>query len=279
MSSTKKKESIGRQKIPIVMIKKENHRQVTFSKRKAGLFKKASELCTLCGAEVGIIVFSPAKKPFSFGHPSVESVLDRYLSRNNLSLAQSQQLQGNNPGASCELNIRLTQTLSELEEEKKKGQAMEEMRKANESRSLINWWERPVEEMNMTQLQEMKSALEELRKTVVSEANTAPFTDVKEDVFGFLNNKVMTAPSYMNMSSGLSSVYNYGNVQATLMADSNIVRNGDFSAGIEPWYPNGCEAFVVSSDPFSSDSISDSPSCGYACRIPKLFAKVSPSIL
>ncbi|CAA7032930.1 unnamed protein product [Microthlaspi erraticum] len=59
------------------------------------------------------------------------------------------------------------------------------------------------------------------------------------------------------------------------MADSNIVRNGDFSAGIEPWYPNGCEAFVVSSDPFSSDSISDSPSCGYACRIPKLFAKAN----
>ncbi|CAA7031091.1 unnamed protein product [Microthlaspi erraticum] len=53
-------------------------------------------------------------------------------------------------------------------------------------------------------------------------------------------------------------------VQATLMADSNIVTNGDFSAGVEPWYPNGCEAFVVSSDPFSSDSISDSPSCGYA---------------
>ncbi|CAA7032970.1 unnamed protein product [Microthlaspi erraticum] len=195
----------------MVKIKKESHRQVTFSKRRAGLFKKASELCTLCGAEVGIIVFSPAKKPFSFGHPSVESVLDRYLSRNNLSLAQSQQLQGNNPGSSCELNIRLTQTLSELEEEKKKGQAMEEMRKANESRSLINWWERPVEEMNLTQLQEMKSALEELRKTVVSEANTAPFTDVKEDVFGFLDNKVTTAPSYMNMSSGLSNPYNYGN--------------------------------------------------------------------
>jgi hypothetical protein len=53
-------------------------------------------------------------------------------------------------------------------------------------------------------------------------------------------------------------------VQAKLMADLNIVMNGDFFAGIEPWYPNGCEAFVVSSDPFSSEVMSaDSSSGGY----------------
>ncbi|ESQ46502.1 hypothetical protein EUTSA_v10000479mg [Eutrema salsugineum] len=199
--TSKKKESIGRQRIPMVKIKKESHRQVTFSKRRAGLFKKASELCTLCGAEIAIIVFSPAKKPFSFGHPSVESVLDRYMSRNNMSMAQTR-----NPAASCELNMRLTQILSEVEEEKKKGQAMEEMRRENARRAMINWWEGPVEEMNMVQLQEMKFALEELRKTVLLETN-------KEDVFGFLDNKVTTVPSYMNMSSGLPNTSNfaYGN--------------------------------------------------------------------
>lgn len=54
--------------------------QVSFSKRRSGLFKKACELSILCGAHVAVIVFSPAKKPFSFIHPSVPSVLDRYLS-------------------------------------------------------------------------------------------------------------------------------------------------------------------------------------------------------
>ncbi|CAF2049481.1 unnamed protein product [Brassica napus] len=34
---SKKKESMGRQRIPMVKIKKETHRQVTFSKRRAGL--------------------------------------------------------------------------------------------------------------------------------------------------------------------------------------------------------------------------------------------------
>ncbi|CAH2038420.1 unnamed protein product [Thlaspi arvense] len=56
----------------------------------------------------------------------------------------------------------------------------------------------------------------------------------------------------------------FSSLSLKVMADSNIVMNGDFSDGIEPWYPNGCEAFVVSSDPFSSDSVSDSSSCGYA---------------
>ncbi|CDY45604.1 BnaA04g14710D [Brassica napus] len=51
---------------------------------------------------------------------------------------------------------------------------MADMRKANAVRwSMTNWWERPVEEMNMVQLREMKSALEELWKIVVSETSMA----------------------------------------------------------------------------------------------------------
>ncbi|KEH34709.1 MADS-box transcription factor family protein [Medicago truncatula] len=53
----------------------ESNLQVTFSKRHSGLFKKASELCTLCGAYVTLIIFSPSEKVFSFGQPSVETVI------------------------------------------------------------------------------------------------------------------------------------------------------------------------------------------------------------
>ncbi|KAK9272839.1 hypothetical protein L1049_003217 [Liquidambar formosana] len=51
---------------------KESNLLVTFSKHHFGLFNKASELSTLCGVEVAIIIFSPGKKVFSFGHPCVE---------------------------------------------------------------------------------------------------------------------------------------------------------------------------------------------------------------
>ncbi|XP_010238576.1 agamous-like MADS-box protein AGL61 [Brachypodium distachyon] len=71
--------SLGRQKIEIRRIDSDEARQVCFSKRRAGLFKKASELSILCGAQVAAIVFSPAGKAFSFGTPSVDAVLDRFL--------------------------------------------------------------------------------------------------------------------------------------------------------------------------------------------------------
>ncbi|KAL0921191.1 hypothetical protein M5K25_008242 [Dendrobium thyrsiflorum] len=79
----KKRICKGRKKIEIKLIEKEENRQVCFSKRRQGLFKKASELSTLCGAEVAAIVFSLAGKPYSFGNPSVDHVLRRSL--NNIS--------------------------------------------------------------------------------------------------------------------------------------------------------------------------------------------------
>ncbi|KAM0844941.1 hypothetical protein ACQ4PT_056730 [Festuca glaucescens] len=68
----------GRQKIEIRPIEDEDARQVCFSKRRVGLFKKASELTILCGAEAAAVVFSPAGKAFSFGNPSVEAIFERF---------------------------------------------------------------------------------------------------------------------------------------------------------------------------------------------------------
>ncbi|XP_075095323.1 agamous-like MADS-box protein AGL62 [Nicotiana tabacum] len=73
------KRSKGRQKVDMVKMQNESNLQVTFSKRRAGLFKKASDLCTLCGAEVALVVFSPGCKPYSFGHPNVNETIDKYL--------------------------------------------------------------------------------------------------------------------------------------------------------------------------------------------------------
>ena len=56
----------GLQKMEMKRVEHEAKREVTFSKRKKGLFNKASELCELCGAEVALILFSPNLKPFTF---------------------------------------------------------------------------------------------------------------------------------------------------------------------------------------------------------------------
>lgn len=55
-----------RTKIKIKKIDNITARQVTFSKRRRGLFKKAQELSVLCDAEVGLIVFSATGKLYEY---------------------------------------------------------------------------------------------------------------------------------------------------------------------------------------------------------------------
>ncbi|CAN6194808.1 unnamed protein product [Urochloa humidicola] len=75
----KRKRTRGRQKIEIKPIDSQAARYVCFSKRRHGLFKKASELVALCGAHVAVVAFSQAGKPHSFGYPSVNAVVGRFL--------------------------------------------------------------------------------------------------------------------------------------------------------------------------------------------------------
>ncbi|XP_050148654.1 MADS-box transcription factor 23-like [Malus sylvestris] len=68
---------MGRGKIVIRRIDNSTSRQVTFSKRRSGLLKKAKELSILCDAEVGLIVFSGTGRLYDYASTSVKSVIDR----------------------------------------------------------------------------------------------------------------------------------------------------------------------------------------------------------
>ncbi|KAI9169508.1 hypothetical protein LWI28_013330 [Acer negundo] len=69
---------MGRGKIEIKKIENANSRQVTFSKRRAGLLKKAQELAILCDAEVAVIIFSNTGKLFEFSSSGMKRTLSRY---------------------------------------------------------------------------------------------------------------------------------------------------------------------------------------------------------
>ncbi|XP_062178111.1 MADS-box transcription factor 23-like isoform X3 [Alnus glutinosa] len=69
---------MGRGKIVIKRIDNSTSRQVTFSKRRNGLLKKARELSILCEAEVGLIVFSSSGRLYDFASSSMKSVIERY---------------------------------------------------------------------------------------------------------------------------------------------------------------------------------------------------------
>ncbi|KAG4162478.1 hypothetical protein ERO13_D01G117300v2 [Gossypium hirsutum] len=74
---------MAREKIKIKKIDNLTARQVTFSKRRRGLFKKAEELSVLCDAEVALIIFSATGKLFEFASSSMKDMLGRYNLHSN----------------------------------------------------------------------------------------------------------------------------------------------------------------------------------------------------
>ncbi|KAL8540511.1 hypothetical protein ACS0TY_001950 [Phlomoides rotata] len=69
---------MGRGKIVIRRIDNSTSRQVTFSKRRNGLLKKAKELAILCDADVGLIIFSSTGKLHDYASTSMKSIIERY---------------------------------------------------------------------------------------------------------------------------------------------------------------------------------------------------------
>ncbi|XP_022999842.1 MADS-box protein SOC1 isoform X1 [Cucurbita maxima] len=67
-----------RGKTQMRLIENATSRQVTFSKRRNGLMKKAFELSVLCDAEVALIIFSPRGKLYEFANSSMQATLERY---------------------------------------------------------------------------------------------------------------------------------------------------------------------------------------------------------
>ncbi|KOM32008.1 hypothetical protein LR48_Vigan01g156400 [Vigna angularis] len=61
---------MGRGRVQLKRIENKINRQVTFSKRRAGLLKKAHEISVLCDAEVALIVFSHKGKLFEYATDS-----------------------------------------------------------------------------------------------------------------------------------------------------------------------------------------------------------------
>ncbi|XP_042475317.1 agamous-like MADS-box protein MADS9 isoform X2 [Macadamia integrifolia] len=71
---------MGRGKIEIKRIENPTNRQVTYSKRKAGIIKKATELSVLCEAKVSLIILSSSGKMSEYCSPSTSlpEILDKY---------------------------------------------------------------------------------------------------------------------------------------------------------------------------------------------------------
>ncbi|KAG9144383.1 hypothetical protein Leryth_017521 [Lithospermum erythrorhizon] len=141
MENIRKKQSIGRQRIEIKKISKKTKLQVSFTKRRKGLFKKIAELHKLWGVNAAVFVVSPGGKPFSFGTPSTECFINHYLGGSN--------------NISSE-NI-VTAEVNHLCEDEP---SVEEF-----------WFNKSIDDLGLHQLEEFKEALQDLKSTIMARAN------------------------------------------------------------------------------------------------------------
>jgi len=79
--------------------------QVTFTKRKFGLMKKAYELSVLCDCEIALIIFNHADKLFQYASSDMGRILLKYTehcepheNRNNSDIIEVRHVTGSNNG-------------------------------------------------------------------------------------------------------------------------------------------------------------------------------------
>uniref|UniRef100_M1C2V6 MADS box transcription factor n=1 Tax=Solanum tuberosum TaxID=4113 RepID=M1C2V6_SOLTU len=160
-----------RGKTELKRIENATSRQVTFSKRRSGLLKKAFELSVLCDAEVALIVFSPKGKLYEFSSSSTTKTIERYQ-KNDKSLGR--------------LNRKLTDQLTteHLKEEvatmTRKLEFLEDSK-----RKLLG---HGLESSTLDELQQVEEQLEKslsnirARKCEVLPLTLTPFPQVEKDV-------------------------------------------------------------------------------------------------
>jgi len=72
----------GRRKISIEFIEDKSRRHITFSKRKAGIMKKAYELSTLTGTQVLLLVASETGHVYTFATPKLQPLITKPEGKN-----------------------------------------------------------------------------------------------------------------------------------------------------------------------------------------------------
>ncbi|KAM3354997.1 hypothetical protein ACQJBY_025642 [Aegilops geniculata] len=158
----------GRKKTGLLPIVKEDSRYVCFSKRKRGLFSKASALSLLTGAQVAAVIFSPGGKAFSFGHHSVDGVVNRFMAGD----AAEVQAAADDNGLQT-LQLQHGETLTELADQKKrKKRAEEALDKERAAGDQIASWIHPdVRDMGHDDMAAFAAALLQVQAAVSGRAN------------------------------------------------------------------------------------------------------------
>ncbi|XP_068464984.1 agamous-like MADS-box protein AGL19 isoform X2 [Phaseolus vulgaris] len=154
-----------RGKTQMKRIENETSRQVTFSKRRNGLLKKAFELSVLCDAEVALIIFSTRGRLYEFSSStsSINKTVERYQRKikdvcvNNNGIHENTQILKDG-------DMSMTKRIEQLDNSRRKllGDELDPC-SIDELRQVENQLERSLEKIRARKNQMFKEQIEKLK--------------------------------------------------------------------------------------------------------------------
>ncbi|CAN6854357.1 hypothetical protein Bca4012_041292 [Brassica carinata] len=151
---------MGRGRVQLKRIENKINRQVTFSKRRSGLLKKAHEISVLCDAEVALVVFSSKGKLFEY---STDSSMERILERYDRYLYSDKQLVGRD----------ISQSENWVLEHAKLKARVEVLEK-----NKRNFMGEDLDSLSLKELQSLEHQLDAAIKSIRSRKNQAMFESI-----------------------------------------------------------------------------------------------------
>ncbi|KAM3336188.1 hypothetical protein ACQJBY_030269 [Aegilops geniculata] len=217
----KRKGGNGRKKTVLLPIVKEDARHVCFSKRKRGLFSKASALSLLTGAQVAAAVFSPGGKVFSFAHPSVDAVVDRFMAGG----AAVVQAAADDNGLQT-LQLQHGEMRTELADQKKRKkraeEALENERAAGDQ--IASWLHPDVRDMGHDDMVAFAAALLQVQAAVSGRANQILVEAFHLDI----SRKLQVPPPPLQLFG--ASTFEFGSSSSSANAGMEMPPPPDFPA-------------------------------------------------
>ncbi|CAN7089839.1 unnamed protein product [Brassica rapa subsp. narinosa] len=208
----RKDREMGRGRVQLKRIENKINRQVTFSKRRSGLLKKAHEISVLCDAEVALVVFSSKGKLFEY---STDSSMERILERYDRYLYSDKQLVGRD----------ISQSENWVLEHAKLKARVEVLEK-----NKRNFMGEDLDSLSIKELQSLEHQLDAAIKSIRSRKNQAMFESIsalqKKDKALQDHNNTLLKKSIeigMNLSSRLTETsVKKGKFRLRLGDDGNL---------------------------------------------------------
>nr|AIZ95383.1 MADS37 [Erycina pusilla] len=242
---------MGRVKLKIKKLENSSGRQVTYSKRRAGILKKARELSILCDIDILLLMFSPTGKPtLCLGeHSNIEDILRKFSlltpqERAKRKLESLEALKKTFKKSDHEVNIKdylgtSNQTVAELSNRLQNLQS-----KLSDAHEKLSYWTNPENVNDVDQINRMEEGLRQAINRIQLQKKCLGIELMPPDCAGEFQNGMQ---SHMNMMANEQLIPNIqwshiGNNQTLIQSEMpSIFHQRSFASSTEmpiPSYQN-----------------------------------------